>query len=375
MIKETMTKWERIEKAIRFDRTDRTPIVPLLTHTFAWRYNGMSQSEAGKNPDKGTQALYTAFTELGGFDAIYFPGVGRRNDFTLLQGPMAVRKNPQEDALVQYEEKEIMTVEDYDRILEVGWDKVVMDLYGRVWGHPPDSLMERQKKAEKQYWSDYKFWEEKHIPVFCNFSVWSPLMILSCCRSLTQLTLDLFRRPDKVAAVMDAMIDGLIQGTIKLARYGGPRPVQVVLERGSTFYISLKLFERFELPYIKKMVNAFIAEGIIPVLHLDNDWQKNLPYLKDLPKGECICELDSTTDIFKAKEILCDHICIKGDVPASLLSLGTPEQVEAYCKKLIDVVGDGGGFILSTGCNCPIDAKPENVKAMVSTAKNYLPGS
>jgi uroporphyrinogen-III decarboxylase len=82
-------------------------------------------------------------------------------------------------------------------------------------------------------------------------------------------------------------------------------------------------------------------------------------------------ELDSTTDIFKAKEILKDHVCVKGDVPASLLSLGKPEEVTAYCRKLIDVVGKGGGFILSTGCMCPVDAKIDNVKAMLETARNY----
>ena len=35
-----------------------------------------------------------------------------------------------------------------------------------------------------------------------------------------------------------------------------------------------------------------------------------------------IADLDSTTNIFKAKEILGGHMCISGDLPASLLSLG-----------------------------------------------------
>ncbi len=99
----------------------------------------------------------------------------------------------------------------------------------------------------------------------------------------------------------------------------------------------------------------------------------NLPYLKELPKGKCICELDSTTDILNAKKILRDHMCIMGDVPASLLSIGKREDVEAYCKRLISVVGEGGGFILSTGCVCPIDARFENVKAMIDTGKSYRP--
>jgi len=47
--------------------------------------------------------------------------------------------------------------------------------------------------------------------------------------------------------------------------------------------------------------------------------------------------------------------------------------VEGYCKRLIDVVGEGGGFILGVGCTVPVDAKFENLKVMIDTAKNYAP--
>jgi uroporphyrinogen-III decarboxylase len=39
-------------------------------------------------------------------------------------------------------------------------------------------------------------------------------------------------------------------------------------------------------------------------------------------------------------------------------------EVRAYCRRLISEVGPSG-FILSSGCDVPIDAKYENVKAMV----------
>jgi uroporphyrinogen-III decarboxylase len=97
----------------------------------------------------------------------------------------------------------------------------------------------------------------------------------------------------------------------------------------------------------------------------------NLPYLLQLPKGKCVCDLDGMTDIFKAKEILGGHMCISGDVPASLLTLGTAEEVRNYCEKLIDEIGKDGGFFLTTGCECPVDAAFENVKTMVETAKTY----
>ena len=115
---------------------------------------------------------------------------------------------------------------------------------------------------------------------------------------------------------MDAMVDDLIKNTIEATKLTGVPGVQLVLERGGGFYFPLKVFERFEMPYIKKMVYAFAKEGMMTMLHFNQGWTLNLPYLLDLPKKMCLCELDSKTDIFKAKEILGKHMCIAGDVPA-----------------------------------------------------------
>ena len=84
-----------------------------------------------------------------------------------------------------------------------------------------------------------------------------------------------------------------------------------------------------------------------------------------------ILQLDSTTDIFAAKEALRGHVGFHGDLPPALQSIGTPQDVEAYCRKLIDEVGDDGGFILGVGCEVAPDCKPENFRAMIETGKNY----
>ena len=172
-------------------------------------------------------------------------------------------------------------------------------------------------------------------------------------------------------------IDDLIEVSIKSVKdMGVSAPAGIpakslVMERGGAFYYPLRIFERFEWPYTRKLVEALLAEGIMPILHFDQDWTLNLPYLRELPRGSCVCQFDSCTDIFKAKEALGDHLCIMGDVPPSLLSLGAPEEVEEYCKKLIDVVGEGGGFILGVGCTVPVQARFENLKAIVDTVKEY----
>jgi uroporphyrinogen-III decarboxylase len=72
----------------------------------------------------------------------------------------------------------------------------------------------------------------------------------------------------------------------------------------------------------------------------------------------------------KAKEILGDTVCIRGNVPLSILVAGTTENVRAYCKKLIDTVGKGGGYIMDAATGLD-DVKPENVKAMFEFTKEY----
>jgi uroporphyrinogen-III decarboxylase len=74
--------------------------------------------------------------------------------------------------------------------------------------------------------------------------------------------------------------------------------------------------------------------------------------------------------MFKAKEVLGDTVCIRGNVPLSILITGTPDDVKAYCKKLIDVCGKGGGFIMDSATGLD-DAKAENVKTMFEFTREY----
>ena len=76
------------------------------------------------------------------------------------------------------------------------------------------------------------------------------------------------------------------------------------------------------------------------------------------------------TDIFRAKEILGDHLCIEGNVPATLLQMGSVQDVKDHCKKLIDVVGKGGGYILGPRSSTD-EVKPENLKTMIEFTKEY----
>lgn len=57
-------------------------------------------------------------------------------------------------------------------------------------------------------------------------------------------------------------------------------------------------------------------------------------------------------------------------MPVSMMKAGTPEQIKALVKDLIDDVGRDGGYILAT--SAPMyDANPENVRTFVETGREY----
>ena len=375
MIKETMSRQERFDAVVALERPDRVPVMPLMT-AFAPRSQGITQGEAWRDPEKGFKAMLDTFNDLGGFDKLYkpnlfWPMIGGRFCSSPVRVLIPGRQLP-EDALNQIDERELFSRDDYDKLAALGWNSFWDEHYEKMsGGRPLERVISAQNRLLDEYIREVEIYNSQDIYPLFGAYVDSSIMAFSMARTLTQFTMDLYEVPDKVKAAMDASCDDLIQNALDVVSKTKIPLVFIVLERGSGFYYRLDIFEQFEWPYLQRYVDAFLSEGLTPWFHFDTDWGLNLPYLTQLPKGKCVCDLDGMTDIFKAKEVLGGHMCISGDAPASLLTLGTPEEVREYCQRLIDEVGRDGGFFLTTGCECPVDAKFENVKTMIDVAKTY----
>ena len=255
-----------------------------------------------------------------------------------------------EDALNQIDERELISRDDYDKLAVLGWNAFWDENYKKMTGGRKISYVTAtQNQLLDLYKEEVTIHHGQDIHPLFGAYVDSSMMAFSMARTLTQFTMDLYEVPENVRAAMDASCDDLIQNALDVVTLTKIPVVFIVLKRGSGFYYRTDIFEQFEWPYLQRYVDAFISEGLTPWFHLDTDWSLNLPYFKKFPKGKCVADLDGTTDIFEAKEILGGHMCISGDVQASLLTLGRPHEVEAYCRRLIDAVGRDGGFILTPG--------------------------
>ena len=139
--------------------------------------------------------------------------------------------------------------------------------------------------------------------------------------------------------------------------------------KGLDGFMSQNHFETFVWPSLRRLIWELIDEGLTPMVLWEGDCTSRLDIIKDIPKGKAIYWFERT-DIFRAKEVLGDTVCLRGNVPLSIMCTGGPDDVRAYCKRLIDVVGKGGGFIMD--CSTVLDdAKPENVKTMMDFTKEY----
>jgi len=183
--------------------------------------------------------------------------------------------------------------------------------------------------------------------------------------------LDLFRNKDKLLNLMDRLAILIPRAGIAAVKAVGGNMIFIPLHWGLDGFMSPKQFTTFFWPQFQKVLLTLIEAGIYPHVLWEGDCTSRLDVIKDVPAGKCVYFFERT-DMFKAKQALGNTVCIRGNVPASMLITGTPNDVREYCKKLFETVGDGGGFILDAGVGVPDEAKPENVLAMYQFAKECV---
>ncbi|MFQ5762666.1 MAG: uroporphyrinogen decarboxylase family protein, partial [Candidatus Bathyarchaeia archaeon] len=334
MSSEAMTSIDRINLAINLKQPDRVPTC-LLVWTHPLGLAGVTTAEAFENPDLAERAFRDAYVKYGGWDHFPCPGaeiylahsVPAPNPYSPvfynLKLP-GVDAPAETQSLVEIVEEPPVTDEKgYDLIVEEGFWRL---LSFRKYGLPGLLRLLSPQVAEKiKLYRDYWRYDMK-VSFRAYLSAMQPFELFVYMRNLKNFLLDLRRRPEKIKEACDAVVDGCIEIVKRLAapkeysniievlcHYGGGASVP-----GGRRLYSLKIFEELYFPYLKRMVEEFHRAGYLPILHADADWTDNLPYLRELPKGAAMIETDGVTNLFKAKEILGDRMCIWGDVPATL---------------------------------------------------------
>ncbi len=188
-------------------------------------------------------------------------------------------------------------------------------------------------------------------------------------RGTRGIMLDMYRQPDKLIEAMEALTPLMIKMGVGAAQMTGKPIIFVPLHKGADGFISDEQFKKFFWPTLKEVILGLIEGGCVPFPAAEGFWNTRLEVIQDIPKGKTVWMIDQS-DMAKVKETLGQNACLLGNVSSALLYLGTPQEVRDYVKKVIDTTGKDGGLIIGNGAFFD-HAKPENVKAMVDTAKEY----
>jgi len=399
---------KRVEDAVQLKEPDRVPFVPRMAF-FPAKYYGISCEEYMYDADKLIAAKKKTILDFEP-DMYHNPfftyGVGEiceTLDYKQLKWP---GHGVPSDVTYQFVEGEYMTADEYDAFISDRSDFLLRVYFPRIFGalealkRLPDlsenyyfrtakniavlgepevaatleSLLKAGKQAKKMVDEAAKLDQDMRElgfpPMFGSYCHAPFDYIGDFYRGTRGIMLDMYRNPDKLLKAIDTSIPMLTGSAIAQGANSDVPYVFIPLHKGLDGFMSLEQFKTFYWPSLREIMVELINAGLIPCPLWEGDCTSRLEIIKDIPPGKAIYCFERT-DMFEAKKILGDRVCIRGNVLASQLNAGTPNEIRDYCKRLIDVVAKDGGFIMDGAAGIPDEANPENVKVWADFTREY----
>ncbi len=216
----------------------------------------------------------------------------------------------------------------------------------------------------------YTIMTEMGFPMSTGGGAKAPFDVLAdTMRASRGMIMDMFRKPEKIVQAMERITPLQIKGAVGAVNASGNPIVFIPLHKGADGFMSDEQFKGLYWPSLKDLILGLVQEGCVPLLFAEGGYHSRLKYLKELPKGTTLWLFDQT-DLAEVKKQVGDIICIAGNVPTSIMITGTAAQVDEYCKKLIEVCGTNGGYILTTGAGLD-EGKGDTTRALLEAAEKY----
>lgn len=336
---------------------------------------GVKMKDFAMNPDimiKTTLDYIKEIDAITPVDCLNIGVSGMRSDHSLPMAWLSKIKMPgrelPDDSLWQVVEKSILTPEDYDVIIEQGFEAVFNRIFPQLvdMNEFQESIAYQQKNGQK----NVELFIDNNLPVVNSGFGSPPFEVLCGGRSMSQFFMDCYKIPGKIEKAVEVMLPGSINSMLASVNPLCGKGAWVGGWRGASALVSPKIWNRLVWPGMKAMGLALIENDNIATFHLDQSWDRDIERFLEIPVKKSIINTDGMTDLRNARKILGEHVAIMGDVPAPLLATGTIQEVKDYVSKLIDDIGPKGLFI-TAGCDAPGNTKFENMVAMFQAANEW----
>ena len=133
--------------------------------------------------------------------------------------------------------------------------------------------------------------------------------------------------------------------------------------------ISPEMYRKFALEPEMRLTEEVQAAGIPFSIHICGNTNG---IIADMGRtGAQILEVDWQLDMAEARRAVPASTVLMGNInPSAPMAFGTPEQVEAAVRGIMDATG-GRGVFLSSGCAMGRNTKPENMRALMAAAEKF----
>lgn len=189
-------------------------------------------------------------------------------------------------------------------------------------------------------------------------------------RSFTECLKDIRRRPEEVLRAVDVIAEMLIGDLDNL-----PKPIPTGAKVFSALHMPTFMrttdFEKFWWPSYVKFSHAIAERGYTHLMFCEDDWNRYVDYLPDLPHGS-ILNFEKM-DAKSAKDKLGRDYILAGFFPIISFTTKTPEQCVDEAKSVIDIMAPGGNYMFRTD-KAPImdtDIRIESYKAVTEYVMNH----
>jgi len=194
-----------------------------------------------------------------------------------------------------------------------------------------------------------------------------PLNIATFLFGTTDFMMALALTPDEAQKALTVITDFVIDW-LSLQYEKFPDIEGVLLLDDIVGFLGQPDFETFVLPHLKRIYSAFNPK--VGFFHNDAAGLITASYLKEI--GINLFNFSFNHSISEIRKLAGNDVILLGNLPPrDLLAMGTPADVEAGVKAMMDEAGDTTGIIWSCGGGMPPDAPTENIRTFISTVRNY----
>jgi uroporphyrinogen decarboxylase len=205
-----------------------------------------------------------------------------------------------------------------------------------------------------------------------------PFLVYTHLRGQEQAYMDLVLKPELVHYCLDKLFDACYESTRRIyEQIPGQVTFSYVAEdlgAQEDLLFSPKVIREFLLPRMKRMIDLAHEAGVFAFCHSDGAIKRIIPDLIEIGMDilnpiQWRCK---GMDRAELKQLFGQDLVFHGGMDnQQTLAFGTVDEVRQEVMDNIQVLGEGGGYILAPCHNIQAVSPAENVVAMYETAREH----